>query len=343
MAVSISYGVLHTIIKEQNSTEIVVEPRSDCLPVDQNLKDLVQDVLKIYGKKNNSYGTFDSDLVAYPFPTYLNAYLSNSSEGGFYQFSRDSLSLIARETGQSRMATGGKMVLVRYQHQQREWLLIVMLKMKEAKTVNDQQELDNVDILDIEHLHEAARIDIEKYQSETEPYLSFIKKKSSQEDVSLYFRTALGCTEYTEASLHTAESMKAVDDYADEMEWDQNRRLEARKAYYEYCAEKKQAGEPVNLESLSARIDDQNPQGYRDFVRDNEYAVNDEFEPHPATYNKFKRVSAKMGSIRLSFDVKDLTDGRITPNDDYTSLTINRITPALADMIRDAYGNDSTD
>lgn len=51
-----------------------------------------------------------------------------------------------------------------------------MLKLKAGTGVDKNKLLIDASALDIDHLHEAARIDIQKWIDNVQPYLSFVKK-----------------------------------------------------------------------------------------------------------------------------------------------------------------------
>ncbi|MGH1461980.1 MAG: nucleoid-associated protein [Neptuniibacter sp.] len=340
----IQEGILHRIEKQSGSHNVTLDPRPTCLPIDNHLRRLADDVLKIYGKQTNSYGTFSPDEDVYTFPTHFRSYLDSTVTLDLVGFSQTVLNLISATMQEALLATGGYVVFLKYTNQGREWFLIVMLKLKAGTGVDDAtKSLTGAMTLDIEHLHEAARIDIDKWHSDEQPYLSFVKKKSGGVDVSRYFRLALGCTEYTDSQLNTKESMKAVDDYCAHKGWDAEQKRQARQKYYEYCSEKHAAGESINLESLSSRIDDQAPQAFRDYVREGEYSVNDTFSPHPRSYKRFKRLSAKIGNVSLAFDVDDLVAGNVVPDLNSHSITINNISSQLEERIKEALGNGSSD
>ncbi len=108
----------------------------------------------------------------------------------------------------------------------------------------------------------------------------------------------------------------------------------ARQKIYAYCDEKERAGESVSLIALSAHIDDQNPDAFSSYVRDNGYEINETFRPHKATYTKFKRISRAFGSVKVSFDVQDLDNGGVDYDDDNNCLVIKRLPQDLIDEIK---------
>ncbi|MBK7900055.1 MAG: nucleoid-associated protein [Betaproteobacteria bacterium] len=166
------------------------------------------------------------------------------------------------------------------------------------------------------------------------PYLSFIKKRQGGAEVSRYFREALGCTEYTDSKHHTGQMRDAFEAYSAHNAWTQEQKRAARQRIYDYCDAKEKAGESVNLAALSALVDDQNPDTFSDYVRDNDYEVGETFKPHKATYTRFKRISRTFGSVKVSFDVQDLLNGGVDFDEDNACLVINNLPEELIEEIK---------
>lgn len=328
-------AILHRIIKAENTigpgTANLI-PRTTRLPVDDRLKRTAEGVLRIYAKAINGYGIFDANQTAYPFSGLLKNYVVNGTD--FIPFSQEAGKLVAARMSDAFFANGGYSLFLRYRSQQQDWLLVVMLKLREGTGI-DQATLDLNDALtfDIDHLHEAARIDLGKWQSGTQPYLSFVKKRNGSEDVTRYFRQALGCTEYTDSKHNTTQAMEALDAFCEAQGWTLDQRNEARRRTYDYLEAKDRASEPVNLTALSAHVFDQQPSKYADYVRENSYEVGETFKPHRKTYTRFKRIEAKIGNIKVSFDVDDLLQQRVDYDPEHKSLIVNNIPQVLIDQI----------
>lgn len=342
-------AILHKIVKESKSKDVTTDPRKNLLPIEETLGKLVSEVLSIYNRVSNGYGTFDANETVYPFPKKFKEYIEENAS--FIELSTITLELIAAEMRNQVFATGGYVLFVRYNSNGRDWLLVVMLKMRESTGVNeDTKELLRLLSLDVEQLHEAARIDIEKWQGDEQPYLSFVKKRSGKDDVTQYFREALGCTDYTDSKQNTQTLLDALQDYTNDKEdpangtdaWDRDKVREARRKTFEYCQEKTRNKEEVNLEALSAIINDRDPSEFRNFVKDNGYQVNDSFTPHANTYRRLNRIKGKAsGNVTVAFDVDDLVERRVLLQDG--NLIIQGASPALISQIEKAQADDDTE
>lgn len=331
----IQEAIVHHIAKTANSDTVTETPRTSVSPVDLTMTKLVEDVLGIYGKVSNMYGTFDPDPV-YQFQSHLTTYIGATQT--LVDFSTNATHLIAMAMKDSLLSTGGYALFIRYQNQGRSWLLIVMLKLKSQTGIDEGTlELNQSLVFDIKQLNEAARVDIAKWQSDDQPYVSFIKRSDDQ--VTRYFRRALGCTDYTDSKKNTEQTLKAVDAYCLSIQCTPEQKQAARRVTFEYCDEKRKVNEPVNLAALSAKIFDQTPDAFLNFVKDENFSINDTFAPHRGTYIRFQRIRARVGNVQLSFDVSDLVSGAVSYDIAANSILVRNIPASLAEEINHAQGN----
>ena len=334
----IQEAILHRITKAKNTSgagSATTQKRTVGLPINNRLERTIEEILKIYGKSTNGYGTFDPNETVYRFPVVLRDYVSTPPGTDFIAFTSEATDLIAAKMGDEAFSTGGYILFLRYTKSTQNWMLVAMLKLKPGTGVNEQTlELSDTLSFDIDHLHEAARVDLGKWQANTQPYLSFIKKRQSGTEVSRYFREALGCTEYTDSKHHTEEMQKAFEAFCTSSAWTLEQKRNARQRIYDYCDTKEKAGEPVNLNALSSVIDDQNPTAFSEYVRDNNFEVGETFSPHKRTYTRFKRISRSFGSVKVSFDVQDLLDDRVDFDADNDCLIVRQVPQDLIDEIR---------
>lgn len=335
-------AVIQGLIKLSGSTVVTERFRDIPSPLNERMTVLGDELLKIYGSLTNNYGCFDEDRETYRFPHNLERYLDNQSD--IVDLSKVASRLIADRMSSASSATGGYALYLRYNSQGRDWLLIVMLKLKTGTGIDPGSlELNESLAFDINHLHEAARIDLAKWRANEEPYLSFIKRSGRQDEVTRYFRLALGCTEYTDSKASTDHALKAVDAYCAAQNWTPDQKREARRVTYNYFDEKKQAREPVNLIALSGRINDQSPESFVEFVQEHHYPISETFEPHKNTYSRFKRISENFGTVKLSFDVQDVLDDMVDYDSSSESLIIRNPPSSLVEKISRAKGNEPTD
>jgi nucleoid-associated protein len=331
----ITEAIVHGIQKVANNDQVIEVPRISPSEVNDMMSKLANDVLDVYTTQTSNYGTFSPD-PEFSFQERLRQYYQGSAD--LVSFTTAAIHLIANAMRASLPSTGGYTLFLRYSNQGRDWLLIVMLKLKTHTGIDpDTLDLNEALAFDIQHLHEAARIDLGKWSLSEEPYLSFVKR-SGREEVTRYFRQALGCTSYTDSRQNTLSAMAAVKSFAEARGWTQDLLVQRRKTVYEYFEEKRIAGEAVNLTALSAVLDDQDPGAFHAHVRANDIAVNETFAPHRSTYSRWRRIKGQVGTVKVSFDVEDVASERVAYDPAHNSIVIRNISPQLAQQIREARG-----
>jgi nucleoid-associated protein len=337
-------AIVHRIDKETNTNEATPHPRDNELPIDARLTALADQVRSIYDKTTSrGNGRFDPDEDAFPFSRMLREF--KDTKRTFVQLSHSTLTLISARMREELFATGGFVLFLNYTNLQREWLLVVMLKQAAMTAINPETlEIEESRALDVDHMHEAARVDVTKWLDGQEPYLTFAKGRVGRADVTRYFRNALGCTDYTEAKANTTYLIEAFEHYADDQGWTKEQKQNGRERLHSEFVVKNRANEPIRLEGASAIINHDEPAAFAEFVRghDELYPISDEFAPHPDTYRRLKRLRGKIGNVSISFDIGDLENGFLHYDDqgDAHTLTLTRLSDDLDRGIRKALGKD---
>lgn len=337
----ISEAVVQGLLKEAGSDRVEEAFRTTPSPVNERLCSLAEAIRQVYSDVINNYGCFDQNTETFRFPDQLKQYVKSNLD--IVAFSHSACRLIAANMKQASAATGGYALFIRYASQGTDWLLIVMLKLQTSTGI-DKNSLELTESLsfDIKNLHEAARIDLEKWRRNEEPYLSFVKRRGRQDEITRYFRLALGCTEYTDSKTNTNRALKAVDAYCAQQAYIPEQKREARRKTYEYFEAKKASGEPVNLAAFSAILNDQEPDAFLVYVRGSDIPLSETFEPHRATYSRFKRISQSFGTVRISFDVQDVQDEKVDYQEAENAILIRGVPDALVQQIRRARGDDTS-
>ena len=333
-------ATIHRIEKQQHATAVHTHLRPVCLPIDQTLERVCGELLDMYSKKLDSQGSFGSNPTIDVFPVIFDEYVSQVRT--FHDLSEAALALIAKEMGGASAANGGYVLFVRYKVPPNDFLLIAMLKQKAGASIDDAS-LDLKDTLSIDLglLNEAARVNITRHSSQTEPYLTFIKGPRRKDEITRYFRDALSCTNFTSSSEQTKQMITALDDFiAQRADLDeaakQTARIEARQRLFE-CF--KANAEEVTLQTAAAAINPAEPQEFVDYVKEDvsgepRFGFNDRFRPDKTAVRSLKRITGTTGTVRVSFDVADLQSGAVSYNPQQDALLIRGISEALRNEVK---------
>ena len=319
MPIQITDATIHQLDKSaqsQGDDSVILNPRNANLALNDVLQRLCDNLIEMYAKVANSNGTLGVDPLAHKFPVHLKGYSAGTT--AFMPFTLASVGLIAEHMRKAFLANGGYALFLRYCVDNQDFLLVAMLKLKPGAGV-DANTLDLTETLNIDlaHLHEAARINLTRWQVDQQPYLTFIKGRSRQGGVSDYFRDALACTSFTDSKHHTEAVLRAARDFV-EARTDlqpEEKRVEMaamRRRLYE-CLDSNR--NEVPLATVAAVVNPSAPEDFLAHVASNTgadgYHLDDRFMPCRKTYMGLKRLVAKIGTVSLSFDVADVQAERV--------------------------------
>lgn len=339
-------AIIHKVAKQKDTrghSSTTITPRIESLIIDDHLTQLVQEILKLYARLSPGYGTLGQDPVDHPFTTFLREYTGNESID-FIEFTTRTNRRIASAMQGHQFTTTSYPLFIRYNNQGRDWILVAVLKLKDQVSVDEETlDLSSARVFAIQDLREAARIDVQKWQQDDQPYLSFIKRGASGDSSSEYFRTAMACLEYTDSKYHTTLALDALRQYCRGREYTPEHTIQAKELFRSYCEEKQNCDEPVNLVAFSSQLNDQEPTDFLDYIREHEIAVAETFAPHKTTYSKLGRIKKSFRSVSLSFDVDELFTEKVRLASNKTGILISEAPADLIDSIREALGQSEDD
>lgn len=298
----IKEAIVHRVDKErhQNCTLVL---KKECLQVDELLTDAVSKVRKAYGTTaGRAYGTFQEDLVAYPFSGLLQQYMNG--EVSMLNLSVASMTLLVKEMNGQALATGGYAFFVSYEENEKPYFMVILLKLRGGVGIDEKAlTLSKNFNLDVDHLHEAARVNVTNWGAAEGNYISFVKKGKTDADFTDYFRKFLGCAEFVESREQTGLLIKAIRDYCVASKLDPEEAKKVKEKAFDYFQEQARDKKSISLAALSMRFNDEKPKAFLEYIEQNAVEISDGFEPHKTTFRQLKRVGGKDADFNINFDL----------------------------------------
>jgi len=330
MPIEITDATIHQInkaAKTKDAGSVTLNARRGSLPRDDVLDELCQSLIELYTQHANSNGTLGQDPVEHLFPIHLKSYIEGRT--AFIAFTHEALGILKSRMEESFLSTGGYVLFLRYAVDGHDMLLVVMLKLKAGAGIDaDTLSLTKTLNIDLEHLHEAARINITRWTAGHQPYLTFIKGRSSANDVSEYFRKALACTGFTDSKHHTDAVIRAADEFVNaradlDDAGKQVERIEMRRRLYECLS-----ANPVEIPliTIAAAVHPHDPQIFVTHIKakavDGGYHIDDRFKPHRPTFQRLHRLRSRFGTVHLAFDVEDVREERVRYDEQLNAIVL---------------------
>lgn len=257
MSFTLRHAIIHELLKEQymdidDKKKYNLRTKElDCnSPI---VIKLSQELIQKYGKKYSivTYGSFDTDKIRRgKFPDAFQKYhsLKRKTKQAFIDLSVLVMNELATKASEIKSSSGGYILFLDYSYNKNSYLVIAMIKQKDALTITDNLNLEELLSIDLSKIHQATRINCTHYsqalasKNDDDLYLSFVSS-ATDGNTSGYFITALGCQKNTTASKMTknlikssvaffkndTEIKKYANDFKDELI-----------KYLTYCCEEKQ-------------------------------------------------------------------------------------------------------
>ena len=209
----LQHAIVHLLHKVRNisiASATFRDSELDCK--NKKVISLISQIRNAYNTKNGlGYGDFINKRR--PFEDNLFEYKLASMS--FITFSKNAMDELVEAIKHKTAATGGYIIFSYYKENDSNFLLIAMLKNKGSFNFDADLNLVDLDTLDLDHLHIAARINLEKWASNDEKYISFIKGRS--DDVMAYFKSFLGINDdsYSDSKENTGDLYRVVLDYCE--------------------------------------------------------------------------------------------------------------------------------
>lgn len=328
MSLDINQIALHQLIKRDEQTLDVVL-RDSLLVNNSTVEEMMAELHRVYSAKNKAYGLFNADSE-------LAQALSLHRQGDedFLSFSRAATGRLRDELAKYPFAEGGIVLFCHYRYLAVEYLLVAVLNNLSSQRVNEQLDISATHYLDINHADIVARIDLTEWETnpESSRYLTFLKGRIGRK-VADFFMDFLGASEGLNAKAQNKGLLQAVDDFTQEAQLDKNARQSARQQVYDYCKEQLDAGEEIELASLSESlpwaVDDKS---FQAFTVEKGYELEQSFPADRSTLRQLTKFAGSGGGLTINFDAM-LMDERIFWDPVTDTLTIKGTPPNLRDQL----------
>jgi nucleoid-associated protein len=315
---SVIFHQLEKKAEEKGPETVSKDYASDLLsPEDPIVQKFCKDIVDSYRTQNPIWGNIDPDKN---FHALLEAQ-NSPSPSDFVTFSKNITDLIKTELSKSIMGTGGFILILNYTHSETDWLMVIMLKNDEGYGLSDLLTLEKRKYLNLKKLNESARINIQQWldnisldDDEKGNCLSFMKGKKD-EDVTEYFRNALGCVGYQSSNKNTKNVINAITKYMESRSYPAQTRDSIRESMYTYFSSQYCLDLEVDLLTISRKVNAESPEDFTNYLIEENIMIDSSFKPSEKNFKTLQKISFNIGDVKVSFTYDDLNENVILNND----------------------------
>lgn len=316
--------ILHHINKELKG-KATLNCSKKLIKVNSDVNEFVEKLIKVYNAKNPSQGTFEQDVLNYPFQKLTKDYLVGAD---FVKFTTDAMSIL-QSTIDISTTTGGYVFFVHYEYNSSEFLITAMMDKSAQYTETKNLGIAKLMTLDVDKLARANRLNFNKWKKNDGSYLSFIKGTRT---ISQYFQKFIGATDISSAKENFVKLRDTIKQYATANKLSPQKQSEIREKVSEYIEKCYIQNRDVELESISAIIDNEEPTAFLGFIEDNEIEISGRIGVHvKSDYYTFTRSSVKEKGYHLVFEKELVKNEKITREGN--NIIIHNVSQEILDSI----------
>lgn len=327
--------VIHKLEKKQLGNAKLVKAKKS-LKVGEIHTNFMDEVKNVYFKKSNpTYGVFDKAVDSYPYQKFLQLYLDKKET--FFKFTERAVEHFGEVINEIPQATGGYILFCHY-YTTDDFVATIVLNDKASYIVDETLDIKSNFQLDIEKLDVANFTNCSRWSSAEDVYLSFTKGKK---EVSNYFKKFIGCTDFTSAKESSENLKKALADFFTDAGYEKKQVEEIKTKIFSHCEQKIRNKEDINIEVLSALIDETEPSKFKEFASAEKYQLSTTFRGH-RTLRSLKYYSYKSRDLTIEFDSK-LLGKQVVYNEKNNNLLIKDIPEYLKDQLTKKIEDDDSE
>jgi nucleoid-associated protein len=315
--------IIHRLEKSAHKPATVTK-RPAALQLTPRVTAFSGEIRSSYRASGVKFGSFDQNDVSYPLQKLIRQYLAGKND--FVTMTHSAVDHLKMLADQKSASKGGYVVFSHYEDDN-EFISMMVLNDKSGHAV-DQKNLELIESvhLEMDKVHVASALNVTRWNSGLDPYLSFVE---GSRDLAGYFLDFVGCTTLTSSTQQSRSLSAAIKDYLHQQGMKDKSLDERLNQIYDYCSTQSHQNQPIYLSSVAALVDPKNPSNFSKFARKPEYSVDESFQASLRVLKAITRVSYTGSDLRISFDHSLITEGKIVYDEKRNFLTIKQVPQGL--------------
>ncbi|MDR2188160.1 MAG: nucleoid-associated protein [Azonexus sp.] len=325
----LKFAIIHSLEKTKGALATSVHTRDSVLDIQKPvIKDLADRLAKLVGKDGSSvyWGQFGTNRREGLFPSRVQPLITDCTEAAFIAMSKVAMEELRSKASEENFATGGHVCFFVYRIQTSNFLLVAMVKERDGMILSADLEPTEITEIDLSKLHQAARINLDRYgtflaptegetistpeasdDSTEKTYLCFINRKS-QSDVAEYFVEALGCEKGIASGRTTKAVVAEIRKYVKSTPEIKEKAPTVRLAVVEYLQTQRD-GAVVSLDKVVAVVRhavgvdlEQHVNDLKTYLNSENVQIPDEFPVSATALRAYTRISGKASRWQINFE-----------------------------------------
>lgn len=330
--------IIHELIKESGSNETELICSDELVNVDDNSIGLVDSLNKTYNSDRILYAIFDKSEGKY-FPEKFDEYKeSDQDDENFILFTKSVIGNLETLIRPVILANGGYFVFAEYSNNHNDFLGVFLIRDTEGKTLSKTENsfsIGSIEYVDTANLAMACRVNLSKYESNEENYLSLTQLR--QQEISEYFKNWISIKQIESSKEYTNQLYEIISNIERPIDPESESEYEIetfRNLIYNYASSR--PNRIINLRDLSQYFYN-DPNAIPNFVIENDIPIDTEFRYNSRQLKRFIKLEVNRDGINFKIS-RGAFDDKVRFSEENQNLVI--IESALfAEALRNEINN----
>ena len=331
----VTHCIAHEITRFDADQAAKVNYRGEEMPVEEHANQLLEELKSVFTSRTSKrYGQFSDSSADSPLPAWTREYLEGRIP--FLTLSKKATELFVEKLESTNEVFYGHLLFVEEETANFRWLHLFHLQHQPGLLINNNLDITETEYADIAHMGFGARINLSLLiENDSEKYVTLSKGRGERaiQDLLADF---IGFVDTVDITEDTNEFLNIVEAYSEKMPEDAGQEYKSR--VVDYCIEQGKLGEPVVYKELSHYIDEDSPEQFESFAKDQqkerEYTPKEEFIPDRKSLKRYVTYSGRTKDVSLSFAAKLL--GEDIQFDRHTeTITIKNLPKSLLKQLKE--------
>jgi len=327
---TIKHCIIHQISSSADAKSIEITLRDQENPTEgAGISLFMQLKQSLQRSATRQYGLFDAEQGDNPLPGWLGKF--KQDELGFVSVTKkmtEQLKLVLDETADPESSEGfsAHLLFVVEELMEHQYLYLFWINHSDAQYIDSQLSVENLSYVSGNKLNYVLKLDFSQWAiQDWQQYLTIQTSRGSK-TAAHAFTKFCGFVSGVNLQQQTDEFLNIVDQYADTLSKEEAN--PTKNDIVNYCVDQDMQGNPINFDSLSQVLNEQEPDKFSNFVSANQESPTEEIYAHRNSLKKYVRFYGREKDLSISFS-SDRMEDNITFDPDSGSLTFKQVPKSL--------------
>jgi nucleoid-associated protein len=270
------------------------------------------------------YGLFDPEQTDNPLPGWLAKF--EQQELGFVSVTQkmtEQLKLVLADTPEPFSA---HLLFVVEELMEHQYLYVFWINHSDAQYIDSELSVENLSYVNSGRLNYVLKLDFSQWAiKDWQQYLT-VQISRGNNELAAGFSQLVGFVSGVNLQEQTNEFLNIVDEYAGSLSKEESN--PTKNAIVDYCVDQDMQGNPINFDSLSQVLNEQEPDKFANFVSEKQEVPQKEIYAHRNSLKKYVRFYGREKDLSISFS-SDRMDDNISFDPQSGSLTFKQVPKSL--------------